>query len=154
MKPALPTLLVLIVLAACGSDPTGVSPRDVEFAPQLGVDLDAMTRTSSGLYYQDTEVGHGTTAISGRVVGVLYRGWLPDGTMFDERQNPSDPLRFRLGVGIVIRGWDEGLVGMRVGGTRRLVIPSDLGYGSRPSGIIPANSVLVFDVHLVSVTLD
>jgi len=154
MKPALPTLLVLIVLAACGSDPTGVSPRDVEFAPQLGVDLGAMTRTSSGLYYQDTEVGHGATAISGRVVGVLYRGWLPDGTMFDERQNPSDPLRFRLGVGIVIQGWDEGLVGMRVGGTRRLVIPSNLGYGSRPSGIIPPNSVLVFDVHLVSVTLD
>ncbi len=154
MKQALPTLILLAVLAACGSDPTGVDPRSVEFAPQLGVNLDAMTRTSSGLYYQDIEVGHGATAISGRVVGVLYRGWLPDGTLFDSRLNAADPLRFRLGVGIVIPGWDEGVAGMRVGGQRRLVVPSQLGYGNRSMGIIPANSVLVFDLELVSVTLD
>lgn len=154
MKRALPTLLFVTVLAACGSDPTGVSPRDVEFAPQLGVDLDAMIRTSSGLYYEDLEVGHGTAALSGRVVSVLFQGWLPDGTLFDQRLNPSDPLRFRLGVGIVIPGWDEGLAGMRVGGMRRLVIPSNLGYGNQSQGIIPANSVLVFDIQLASVTLD
>lgn len=145
------TLLLLLVASAC-SDTTGVDPRDVTFAPELGIDLDAMIRTSSGLYYQDVQVGSPPTANPGQIVTVLYRGWLADGTLFDERQNPGDPLQFRLGVGMVIAGWDEGVAGMMVGGVRKLVIPPELGYGSQPRGPIPANSVLVFEIKLLSVT--
>lgn len=149
MKPALSFLILLMLIAACG-DPTAVDPRDVTFAPELGVDLDAMTRTSTGLYYQDLEVGEGAPATAGQDVAVLYRGWLPDGTLIDEAQDPADPFRFRLGTGRVIAGWDEGVAGMRPGGLRKLVIPPSLGYGDRAVGPIPANSVLVFDVRLLS----
>jgi FKBP-type peptidyl-prolyl cis-trans isomerase FkpA len=151
MTRALPFLLISVALTACASSPTALDPRDVTFAPELGIDLDAMTRTSSGLYYQDVELGTGATAVSGRNVSVLYRGWLPDGTLFDEATDPADPLVFRLGVGMVIRGWDEGVQGMRVGGQRRLVIPPALGYGDRQVGPIPPNSVLVFEVRLLGV---
>lgn len=144
--------LLLAAVAGCGDDPTGIDVRDVTFAPSLGIDLDAMTRTATGLYYQDMELGTGNTALPGRWVEVLYRGWLSDGTLFDEAQNESDPLLFRLGVGMVIQGWDEGVRGMRVGGVRTLVIPPSLGYGDRPNGPIPANSVLVFQVRLLSVS--
>jgi FKBP-type peptidyl-prolyl cis-trans isomerase FkpA len=155
MKRACTTIALLLAAGAsataCGSDPTGVDPRDVTFAPELGIDLDAMTRSSNGLYHLDIEVGTGATATPGRTVGVLYRGWLPNGTLFDQRQNPADPFRFPLGVGMVIRGWDRGVEGMRVGGIRKLVIPPSLGYGNQPFGAIPANSVLVFEVVLLEV---
>lgn len=155
MKPSrpIPILLILpllLIIATACDDPTGVDPRDVTFAPELGVDLDAMTRTSTGLYYQDLEVGEGAAATAGQVVAVLYRGWLPQGTLFDQAQDPTDPLRFRLGTGRVIAGWDEGVAGMRPGGLRLLVIPPSLGYGDRPVGPIPGNSVLVFEVRLLS----
>lgn len=148
----LPVFVLLVGLAGCGDDPVAIDVRDVTFAPELGIDLDAMTRTSSGLYYQDIQVGDGATAIPGRLVGVLYRGWLADGTLFDEVQDPNDPLVFQLGVGMVIRGWDEGVRGMRVGGVRKLVVPPSLGYGDEARGPIPANSVLVFEVRLLSVS--
>jgi FKBP-type peptidyl-prolyl cis-trans isomerase FkpA len=155
MKRAHVTVALLLAVAAtaaaCDGDPTAIDARDVTFAPELGVDLDAMTRLSSGLYLQDLEEGTGTTALAGRTVGVLYRGWLPDGTLFDERQNATNPFRFRLGAGMVIAGWDQGLQGMRAGGVRRLVIPPSLGYGDRPTGAIPPNSVLVFEIRLLSV---
>jgi FKBP-type peptidyl-prolyl cis-trans isomerase FkpA len=144
-------LVAALTATACSSLPSGLDPRDVTFAPELGIDLDAMTLTSSGLYYQDVEVGGPPTATSGRIVGVLYRGWLPDGTLFDESQNPADPLKFRLGVGMVIDGWDEGVQGMMVGGVRKLVVPPSLGYGSQPLGPIPGNSVLIFEIKLLSV---
>ncbi len=144
-------LAVLVAGVACESDPKGVDPRDVTFAPELGINLDDMTRTSSGLYYQDVEVGTGATAVAGSWIQVLYRGWLPNGTLFDEAQDPADPLSFQLGVGRVIAGWDEGVEGMKVGGLRKLVIPPSLGYGNRPVGPIPANSVLVFEVRLLAV---
>lgn len=149
MKLALPTLILplfLLALSAC-DDATGVDPRDVTFAPELGVDLDVMTRTSSGLYYQDLEAGEGAAASAGQQVSVLYQGWLPDGTLFDQRQDPGNPFVFTLGVGGVIPGWDEGVAGMRPGGLRLLVIPPDLGYGDQTNGPIPANSVLVFRVR-------
>lgn len=145
------TTVLLMALAGCGDDPTEIDVRDVTFAPELGVDLDAMIRTASGLYYQDLEIGSGNTAVPGRWVDVLYRGWLADGTLFDEAQDPNDPLVFRLGVGMVIRGWDEGVRGMQVGGVRRLVVPPSLGYGDQPRGPIPANSVLVFEVRVLSI---
>lgn len=143
--------LLLVFLAGCDGDPAGIDLRQVEFAPELGIDLDAMTRTSSGLYYQDMALGSAPTAVPGRLVTVLYRGWLADGTLFDQAQDPRDPLEFRLGAGWVIAGWDEGVAGMRVGGVRKLVIPPSLGYGDRPNGPIPANSVLVFEVELLGV---
>ena len=142
--------LALLPLVACG-DPTAVDLRDVEFAPELNVDLDLMTRTSSGLYYRDLEEGDGAAATAGQIVQVHYRGWLADGGQFDARQPPSEPFRFLLGAGQVIDGWDEGVAGMRPGGVRQLVIPPSLGYGGRPVGPIPPNSVLVFEVELVAV---
>jgi FKBP-type peptidyl-prolyl cis-trans isomerase len=138
-------------VAACDKDPTNVDPRNVTFAPELGIDLNAMTRLPSGLYYQDVEEGTGSTASTGNIVRAYYRGWLPNGTLFDQRQPPAEPFRFQLGVGMVIAGWDEGVTGMRVGGVRKLVIPPSLGYGNQPIGIIPGNSVLVFEVTLVEV---
>jgi FKBP-type peptidyl-prolyl cis-trans isomerase FkpA len=145
---ALPALLLAL---ACGGDVTSPGADDVTYAPELGINLSQMTRTASGLYYQDVTVGDGTAATSGRGVLVLYRGWLSNGTLFDERQDPDDPIGFTLGIGEVIRGWDEGLVGMREGGTRKLVIPPALAYGDQRNGPIPANSVLVFEVTLLDV---
>jgi FKBP-type peptidyl-prolyl cis-trans isomerase FkpA len=96
-------------------------------------------------------VGSGPRAEVGRTVYVAYRGWLPDGTLFDSRPR-TDPLAFQLGVGFVIRGWDEGLVGMHVGGKRRLVIRPELAYGRNPpTGAIPPMTTLVFDVELLNV---
>ncbi len=148
------TLLAFLLAAAfgCGGDdPSGPDPRNTTFAPALDIDLNRMTRTSSGLYFEDVTTGNGTTAASGRLVSVLYEGWLPDGTRFDGRTNPAQPFQFTLGFGQVIRGWDEGVTGMRVGGVRKLVIPPSLGYGNRAVGPIPTNSILVFRVELRAV---
>ena len=120
------------------------------FAPSLGVDLSASTKTSTGLYYRDLITGPGTTAASGHSLSVHYTGWLANGTQFDTNVAPAIPITFTLGIGQVIAGWDQGLVGMKVGGRRQLIIPSALGYGSMAYGTIPANSILVFSVDLVS----
>lgn len=120
------------------------------FAPALGVDLSAMTKTPSGLYYQDQTVGTGTTAQAGKQVTVHYTGWLTNGTKFDSSVDRKKPFAFTPGVGMVIAGWDEGVIGMKVGGKRKLVIPASLGYGAQSVGPIPPNSVLVFDVELLS----
>ncbi|WNG42908.1 FKBP-type peptidyl-prolyl cis-trans isomerase [Archangium minus] len=142
---------LLLLTSACGTD-TG-DPTKVKYAASLGVDLNAMNRSTSGLYTQDLVVGTGTEATNGRIVYVHYTGWLPDGSRFDtSRDTPDKPIDFTLGKGTVIDGWEEGVVGMKVGGQRRLVIPSELGYGEAGyPGVIPGNSVLVFDVELVSV---
>jgi len=106
----------------------------------------------SGLKYVDMTVGDGTLAESGKTVSVHYTGWLTDGTKFDSSVDRGQPFSFTLGAGQVIRGWDEGVAGMRVGGKRKLTIPSDLGYGSRGAGgVIPPNATLVFDVELLGV---
>lgn len=141
----------LPLLAACGSDgPTSI--EDTEFAPGLGVDLSAMTRTSTGLYYRDITVGTGAQAQSNSRVSTYYRGWLADGTLFASGIAPQAPLGpFVLGTGYVIKGWDQGIPGMRVGGKRLLVIPPSLAYGSEGRSSIPPNSVLVFEVELVSI---
>jgi FKBP-type peptidyl-prolyl cis-trans isomerase FkpA len=139
------------LVTACGSDAAVLDPSDLTYAPELGVDLSAMTRTASGLYYQDLVAGTGTEAVAGKTVSVLYVAWLPNGSQFDQRFDPDDPFIFLLGNHDVIEGWDEGIVGMRIGGTRLLVIPPSLGYGSRVVGPIPANSTLVFRVQLLAV---
>ncbi len=118
-----------------------------------------MNTLPSGLQYEDTVVGSGAVATAGRRVRVHYTGWLHDpaapdgrGKKFDSSKDRGDPFAFPLGAGHVIRGWDEGVQGMAVGGTRVLVIPADLGYGARGAGgVIPPNATLVFEVELLAV---
>ncbi len=108
--------------------------------------------TSTGLRYEDLRVGTGETARAGQSVQVHYTGWLTDGRKFDSSVDRGQPFVFPLGGGQVIRGWDEGVAGMRVGGKRKLTIPPELGYGARsPGGIIPANATLVFEVELLGI---
>ena len=153
---------VALVLAsnACGggssSAATSAAPApqpiagDIErttFAPSLGVHLDQMTKRASGMYVQDLTPGTGGVATRGRSVVVRYTGWLPSGKQFD-----SGEISVTLGTNKTIAAWEEGLLGMRVGGKRRLVVPPNLGYGARGAGDdIPPNSVLVFDMEVTSV---
>ncbi|AJC21973.1 FKBP-type peptidyl-prolyl cis-trans isomerase [Pandoraea pulmonicola] len=108
--------------------------------------------TDSGLQYDDLQVGDGAEATAGKTVTVHYTGWLTDGQKFDSSKDRNDPFAFVLGGGMVIRGWDEGVAGMKVGGKRKLVIPPELGYGARGAGgVIPPNATLVFEVELLNV---
>lgn len=107
--------------------------------------------TADGLTYEDLQVGTGATAQAGDTVSVNYTGWLADGTKFDSSLDRGQTFDFTLGAGGVIAGWDEGVVGMNVGGIRLLVIPPSLGYGATANGPIPANSTLTFEVQLVSI---
>ena len=110
------------------------------------------TTTASGLVIEEMTLGTGATAVAGKKVSVHYTGWLVDGTRFDSSKDRGDPFVFSLGRGQVIKGWDEGVQGMKVGGTRKLTIPSDLGYGSRGAGgVIPPNATLLFEVELLKV---
>ena len=105
-----------------------------------------------GLKYTDDQVGTGTEAQAGKTVSVHYTGWLTDGTKFDSSLDRGQPFEFTLGSGNVIRGWDEGVKGMKVGGKRKLTIPPDLGYGAAGAGgAIPPNATLVFEVELLGV---
>ena len=109
--------------------------------------------TASGLEYWDIVEGTGTTAVTGRQVSVQYTGWLTSGEKFDSSVDSGQPFSFPLGAGKVIRGWDEGVVGMKVGGKRQLRIPPELGYGaSGAGGVIPPNATLIFDVELLDVS--
>lgn len=115
-----------------------------------------MTTTPSGLQYEDTTIGSGAEALTGQKVTVHYTGWLfqdgVQGAKFDSSKDRSDPFVFSLGAGMVIRGWDEGVAGMKVGGARTLIIPPGLGYGARGAGgVIPPNATLKFDVELLGV---
>ncbi len=146
--------LLIIPLAfalACGGDTVTESLSNGDFAAELNVDLDAMTQTASGLYLQDLVVGAGDEAVVGATVKVHYDGWLTNGTLFDTSRDTGSPFSFQLGSGFVIQGWDEGVVGMRVGGIRKLVIPPQLAYGASDREPIPGNSTLVFDVELVEI---
>ena len=108
--------------------------------------------TDSGLKYEDLVEGTGDVATAGRQVKVHYTGWLTDGEKFDSSLDRNDPFVFPLGGGRVIRGWDEGVQGMKVGGTRKLTIPPQLGYGAHGAGgVIPPNATLVFEVQLLEV---
>jgi len=118
-----------------------------------------MNITPSGLEIDDTTIGSGATAQAGNRVVVHYTGWLYDptkdngrGKKFDSSKDRGDPFKFELGAGMVIRGWDEGVQGMQVGGTRVLRIPPEMGYGARGAGgAIPPNATLVFEVELLGV---
>jgi FKBP-type peptidyl-prolyl cis-trans isomerase FkpA len=145
---------LLAVLAGCGGASAGTSSavplEGVSFTPGLQVDLTQMERTSSGVYWRELVVGEGPQVTRGQRVSVHYAGFLPDGTPVDANAPPSAPYTFVLGQGRVIRGWEAGLLGMRAGGQRQLVIPPSEGYGGRRVGKIPPNSTLVFIVQLVS----
>ena len=113
-----------------------------------------MITTPSGLQYEDTTVGDGAEARAGQDVTVHYTGWLyndgAQGAKFDSSKDRNDPFEFSLGAGMVIKGWDEGVAGMKIGGKRTLIIPAALGYGARGAGgVIPPNATLKFDVELL-----
>ena len=111
-----------------------------------------MVTTPSGLQYEDVQEGSGAAAKSGDTVDVHYTGWLTDGKKFDSSVDRGRPFSFRLGQGQVIKGWDEGVAGMKPGGKRKLTIPPALAYGSRGAGgVIPPNADLVFEVELLKV---
>ncbi len=108
--------------------------------------------TPSGLQFVDEQVGQGKSPETGKRVTVHYTGTLTDGKKFDSSKDRGQPFQFRIGVGEVIKGWDEGVMSMKVGGKRKLVIPAALGYGARGvPGVIPANATLCFDVELLGV---
>jgi FKBP-type peptidyl-prolyl cis-trans isomerase FkpA len=147
------TGLTLIGLTACGGkQDRDAAVADGKFSPSLGVDTAAMTKTPSGLRYQDLVKGQGAEAAAGKSVQVHYTGWLPNGEKFDSSRDRNEPFSFTLGAGQVIAGWDEGVAGMKVGGRRKLVIPPDLAYGTAGAPPdIPPGATLVFDIELLSV---
>lgn len=154
--------MALTLLAACGEQtpsggggtPAAACNKTAQTGPddfQASITLDQTT--SDGLKFGDFYKGCGATAGKGQTVSVQYTGWLTSGSKFDSSRDRGQPFTFQLGAGQVIKGWDEGVAGMQVGGKRRLEIPAALGYG--PQGyppVIPAGATLVFDVELVSIS--
>ena len=142
--PSTPRILVLCALVA--------SLAGASFAvQQLDPDVE-IVEGKRGLKYQDLVGGEGEEAKNGKSVTVHYTGWLTDGTKFDSSFDAGRPFTFPLGRGRVIAGWDQGVKGMQVGGKRKLIIPSSLGYGARGAGnAIPPHADLIFDVELLSV---
>jgi FKBP-type peptidyl-prolyl cis-trans isomerase FkpA len=139
-------LFFALALAACAA---AVVPtiETTTFAPALGVNLAASTKTADGAYYRDLAVGAGAAVTAGQTLSVHYTGWLADGTEFDSNAG-AGAFSFRLGAGQVIGGWDEGLAGVKVGSTRQLILPPSLGYGASGYGPIPPNAMLVFNVQV------
>ena len=111
----------------------------------------AEVTTSTGLKYVDEVIGTGEKPRLGKTVVVHYTGTLTDGTKFDSSVDRGQPFEFRIGTGSVIRGWDEGILSMQVGGKRKLIVPPDLGYGAQAKNKIPPNSTLIFEVELLGV---
>lgn len=142
-------LACALLLAQAGSAQEPVAKEEKPVPPQ---EQPKEVTLPSGLRYVDLEPGDGTPAKAGDVVAVHYTGWLADKTEFDSSRKRNVPFRFRLGEGMVIKGWDEGVAGMKPGGKRRLLIPSALGYGKRGAGdVIPPDADLVFEVELLGI---
>lgn len=145
--------LILTLVTGC-ADTAGPGPPSnpaaETYAASLGVDLSQMKRVSDHLYIQDLVLGDGASATTEAVVSVIYTGWLVDGYTFFTNVG-SGPLKFTLGSESMIEGMNQGLIGMRIGGKRRLVIGSALGYGSQDYGQVPGRSTLVIEAELVAV---
>jgi FKBP-type peptidyl-prolyl cis-trans isomerase len=150
VSTGLGVLALLAVAGACGEDPVEVVEfeviEEVTFGANLGVQLDSMEMLASGEYIQDRVVGTGALVEVGSALTVSYTGWLADGTEFD-----SGSLDFTVGDGQLIPGFDQGVRGMNVGGTRLVIIPPERGYGASARGLIPAGAVLVFEITVDSV---
>jgi FKBP-type peptidyl-prolyl cis-trans isomerase FkpA len=133
------TIITIIYLSLPSYSKDGVTPMDV-------------ITTTSGLQYQELVLGDGAEAKIGDTVSVHYTGWLEDGTKFDSSLDRNSPFDFTIGAGMVIKGWDEGVAGMKVGGSRKLIIHPNLGYGSSGSGnVIPPNATILFEVQLLDI---
>lgn len=142
--PSTRRVLILSLLVVSGA---GASVGAQQIDPDVEI-----VEGKKGLKYQDLVVGEGEEAKNGKSVTVHYTGWLTDGTKFDSSFDAGRPFTFPLGRGRVIAGWDQGVKGMQVGGKRKLIIPSSLGYGARGAGnLIPPHADLIFDVELLSV---
>jgi len=134
----IPAIIAAMTIAGCGKKQSATPSQEVT--------------TASGLKYKDEKVGDGKEVIAGDTVKVDYKGWLDNGTVFDTSKKPGrEPFSFTVGAGSVIKGWDEGLVGMKVGGVRELTVPASLGYGDQDMGQIPPNSTLHFSVELLEI---
>ena len=133
-------------------DPAAKEPAKAPAATEPAAEGGKEVETPSGLKYVDVVVGTGASPVAGRSVKVHYRGTLTDGKEFDSSYGRNEPFVFTIGVGQVIKGWDEGVMSMKVGGKRKLTIPANLGYGARGAGgVIPPNATLLFDVELLEV---
>ena len=129
IKWQIPVMIAMVLIAGCSKDKEVMDGEPI---------------------IEDLKVGEGTAVAQYNIVTVNYTGWLTDGTKFDSSLNPGrTPFRFTVGGGQVIKGWDEGLIGMKVGGKRKLTIPPNMGYGSQDMGVIPSNSTLVFEIDLL-----
>ena len=125
----IPVMIVMILIAGCSKDKEAMNGE---------------------LIIEDLKVGEGSEVVRYNIVTVNYTGWLTDGTKFDSSLNPGrSPFRFTVGGGQVIKGWDEGLIGMKAGGKRKLTIPPSMGYGNQDMGVIPSNSTLIFEIDLL-----
>jgi FKBP-type peptidyl-prolyl cis-trans isomerase len=155
------TVLFGVAGLSRGTDPTPVAQTPAvgkavtpvsSPAPKKAKAVHKVKTTESGLKYEILKEGKGAVAKAGQQVSVHYTGWLTDGTKFDSSVDRGQPFQFTLGAGNVIKGWDEGVAGMKIGEKRKLTIPPDLGYGERGAGgVIPANATLIFDVELLGV---
>src|SRR5262245_41423769 len=149
--------------ACCRKDPdmrktfglalVGLLAPGLTLAAQEKKEKGKVIKTDSGLQYEDLKEGTGTAAKKGDRVSVHYTGWLKDGKKFDSSLDRKEPFEFELGAGMVIKGWDEGVAGMKPGGKRKLIIPPDLGYGRRGAGggLIPPDAELTFEVELLKI---
>jgi len=146
-----PDTAIAANLSQSQSSPTTITENNTLIANNTMSDKNVVT-TPSGLKYVEIKEGTGATPQPGQTVVVHYTGTLENGTKFDSSRDRNRPFSFTIGVGQVIKGWDEGLSTMKVGGQRELIIPSELGYGSRGAGgVIPPNATLIFDVELLDV---
>lgn len=147
------SILALSLVAACGDTIGPVELEEQTFAPALGIDLSQMQRLPSGVYIKDEIVGTGAAAATGSTLTVFYTGWIANGRQFDSNVGRTAFTVTSLGDGRIIAGWEEGLIGVRAGGRRLLVIPYFLGYGSQGSdnGVIPPYANLIFRIDVQSV---
>jgi FKBP-type peptidyl-prolyl cis-trans isomerase FkpA len=155
LKPISRGLLAILLLGSSGWGTLSATALATQEGKTMEPSKDAPAKeilTPSGLKYVDQKVGPGAEAKAGDTVEVHYTGWLTDGTKFDSSRDSNRPFRFKLGAGQVIKGWDEGVAGMKIGGKRKLTIPPELGYGRQGAGsVIPPGATLVFEVELLGI---